>query len=459
MVVLIGCSAFFSGSEAALFSLKGRDRRALRTGSRSRRVAVGLLADPERLLSSVLFWNLVINISYFAITSIVGIRLQKTASQSTAVLFTIVSLLAIIFFSEMLPKCAAVLNPRLVASFVGIPLAVAVRLIDPLIPTLRTVNLLSRRLIWPRFTPESYLEVSDLEHAIEISTTDAAILQQEQAVLHNIVSLCEVRADEWMRPRMQFTSFSPPVALADLEGEIPPSGYLLVTEPDSDEVAGDIRLADMVDIPSQHLERYASPVAYVPWCASVAEILEQMHSRDRDVVAVVNELGETIGILTYDDLLDAIFTWRSGRSERVLNREAIRLVREGVWQVMGIVSLRRLQRHFELTLPPTKGITVAGMLQDVLQRLPEAGDQCSFGPFQWTVIEAPLRGHLLAEMTYIAPDAQIHTPGEQDKPNAQSQQSQENTESESPTENAASETRPSDRASSSSNHATEEDTS
>ena len=61
MAVLIACSAFFSGSEAALFYLRWDDRRTLSVGGPSQRAAARLLKNPDRLLSAVLLWNLAIN--------------------------------------------------------------------------------------------------------------------------------------------------------------------------------------------------------------------------------------------------------------------------------------------------------------------------------------------------------------------------------------------------------------
>ncbi len=72
MAVLIGGSAFFSGSEAALFSLRGPERRLLASGSPGEVAADRLLRNPDRLLSAVLFWNLVVNLVYFAITAMIG---------------------------------------------------------------------------------------------------------------------------------------------------------------------------------------------------------------------------------------------------------------------------------------------------------------------------------------------------------------------------------------------------
>ena len=105
MGVLIMFSALFSGSEAAMFSLTQRNRKSLARGGVGGRVAARMLQDPEHLLSAVLFWNLLINMTYFAIAAIVGARLEndQSAGRTVAVAFTIVSLLSIIFFSEMLP--------------------------------------------------------------------------------------------------------------------------------------------------------------------------------------------------------------------------------------------------------------------------------------------------------------------------------------------------------------------
>ena len=398
MGVLLYCSALFSSSEAALFYLSPRERRRLAAGNRAQKTAAGLLGDSDRLLTVVLFWNLVVNLSYFAIVSIRSIQLEAT-SPTEAGAFAFGSLLVIIVFSEMLPKSLAVLNPRAVATVVGIPLAAMARLLDPVLPALRIANLLSRRLLWPRFRPEPYLRVGDLERAVELSTSDAALLEQEQTVLQNIVSLSEIRVDELMRPRMQFRSFRPPVSLSDLEGRMPPSGYLLVTEPDSEEVAGAIALRDLSNVPAQQLEHHAEAVAYVPWCTTVAQTLEVMRRRDHQVAAVINELGETIGILTFDDILETIFTRAPSRSQRLLQRVPIRRVAPGVWHVTGMTSLRRLVRHFDVKWPPSKSVTVAGIVQEMLQRLPAAGDRCRWGSFQFKVIEVPERGQLLVELT------------------------------------------------------------
>lgn len=405
MAVLIIGSGFFSASEAALFSLKPRDRRTMQTGNATQRLAAHLLNDPERLLSAVLFWNLTTNIAYFAIASIVSLRLEEQTrfGQSTAVAFGVASLLIIIFCSEMIPKSVAVLSPRGLAGWVGVPLTVAVRLADPIMPALQLANVLSRRLIWPNFESEEYLEVTDLERAIELSTTDAQLIEQEQAALRNIVLLSDIRAEEWMRPRTQFQSFRPPVMLADLNGTMTPSGYLLITEPDSEEVDAAIHLKELADVPREHLEHYAEPVVPLPWCATVADALQALSQRNRQVAAIVNEFGETIGILTLEDILDTVFTYHPSRSRLLLGKKPIHDISENMWLVAGVTSLRRLSRYLNIDLPPSKSVTVAGVIQQSLGRIARAGDTCNWGPFHMKVLEAPERGHMLVELTRIRP--------------------------------------------------------
>lgn len=402
MAVLIAFSGFFSASEAAMFSLRASDRQRLANGNRSEQLAARLLQDPDRLLSAVLFWNLVINMGYFAIVSVAGMRLQDAElDASAAVIFAGLSLLLIIFLSEMLPKSVGVLSARRLAGWFGPPLTIAAKLVDPLIPVLRFATLLSRRLVWPRFRPEQYLEVSDLERAIELSTSDAKLIEQEQAALRNIVLLSDIRVDEWMRPRTQYRTFRPPVSLQDLGGEVTPSGYLLITEPNSEEVELALHLKERCHVPDERLEYHAEPVIYVPWSATVADALQQMKRKSRQVAAVVNEYGETIGILTFEDILDTIFTYSPSRSKLLLDEKPIHDIGDGMWLVAGVTALRRLSRYLDIEFPSSKSVTVAGVIQETLGRLASDGDTCDWGPFHMKVLEAPQRGHMLIELTLI----------------------------------------------------------
>ncbi len=398
MAALATASAFFSCSEAALFSLQSDDRRALQAGSAAQRVAIGLLGKPDRLLTAILFWNLMVNICYFALASVIGIQLEKQGRHAEAGFTAVVSLLAIILVSEMIPKTVGVKMPRAMSSLIGLPLAAAVRTFDPVAPIFSAVNRALRRLLFPGFRVEPYLELSDLEQAITVSTADEELAAQERLALQNIVSLSDLRAEELMRPRTQYQSFTPPVDLEALGGQLTRSGYLLVTEPESDEIVSAIALKNLSTIPRRHLEHFAQPVVVVPWCASVAAVFDELQSSQREVAAIINELGETIGIITLEDLLHTVFEDQASRSVRLLATSPIQQIGENLWRVTGMTSLRRLGRAFELDLPRSKSTTIAGIVQEQLQSLPTGGDTVQWYVFEIRVIEADPMGQISVEL-------------------------------------------------------------
>ena len=402
MVILMALSGFFSASEAALFYLRPRDLRQMESGTTADRAAANLMQNPDRLLSAILFWNLLINIVYFSISSVCSIGIEKLPAfgQTGAVVFAVVSLLAIIFFSEMMPKSLAVLKPRQIATLISVPLSLSVRLVDPMMPMLRWICLVSRRIVWPGFKEESYLELEDVQRVIEHSGNDPALIKQEQAVLQNIVDMSDIRVDEFMRPRTQFITYHPPVMLQDME-DLPSSGYLLVTEPNSEEIEKAIRLDNQYDLPKKYIDRIADPVLYLPWCSTAAEAFEKMSHRSREVTVVVNEFGDTIGILTIEDILDAVFSNHPSRSKRLLDGDPIEQVSENVWHIAGLVNLRRLAKTLNVEMPETTCVTLGGIVQEQLQRLAEPDDQCQWGPLQMRVLTSSQPAGMTLEVQVI----------------------------------------------------------
>ncbi|HMO12921.1 MAG TPA: CNNM domain-containing protein [Pirellulaceae bacterium] len=402
MLILIGCSGFFSASEASLFSLRPQDRRSLATGKAADRTAAKLLRDPNRLLSAVLFWNLVVNVTYFAIGSICTLNLERRDDIGTvsAGLFAMVTLILLIFFSELLPKTFAVLNPRGMSRLVSVPLSIAVRLTDPIMPVLQSVQRFSRRLIWPGLKPEKYLEVADLERAILLGSHDAAFIEQEQAVLQNVVHLSDIRIDEWMRPRTQIKVLKPPITFESLNREFPANGYLFIAEPKNEEIARFIHVDELRKLPPDaNLDQYAERVLYLPWNSTVADALEKMAKRDHQVVVAVNEYGDGVGVLTMDDLLESIFAFSPGRTTGFLEQVQLRKIGEHRWLVSGMMSLKRLARKLHVEFPETFSVTVAGIIEEVIQRVMQEGDECEWGPLHFRVLHATTRAEAEIEVS------------------------------------------------------------
>lgn len=387
MGILILLSALFSGSEAALFSLTARQRRQLPRSGVGGRVAERLLRDSEQLLSAILFWNLLINMTYFAVASIVASRIDATEElgASVAFAFTVASLLMMIFFSEMLPKSLAVLAPRQASVLIAPPLSLAVRVVSPLLPIVKTSNLLASRLLWPAFEPENEIDLADIERAVELGTDDAALLERERSALRSLVEIAETRASELMRPRSRLHLVESPIQQEELFAQTPPGGYAIITDPNSDQMVGALGVRMLRPSQIDGYDDLVEPVLYVPWSATVARVLDLLNERDLSVAVVVDEYGDGIGALSIDRIFRRMLAPERDHFEEDNNAVAIEQVGPDVYQVAGSASLRRLAKHLGVEIPEGSVATVAGFIQRHNERLPRVGDHAPLGEFDLRV--------------------------------------------------------------------------
>jgi CBS domain containing-hemolysin-like protein len=389
MAVLILLSALFSGSEAALFSLTPRHRRRLSRSGVGGRIADRLLGDSERLLSAILFWNLLINMTYFAIASIVASRLESSddAGASVAFAFTATSLLAIIFFSEMLPKSLAVLSPIRASILIAAPLALAVKFVSPILPLVKTSNLLVSRLLWPSLERETEIDLADIERAVELGTHDAALLHRERLALRSLVEIAEMRASELMRPRSKLQLVDSPIQADQLFAGSPPGGYAIITDSSGDKMVGALGVRMLRPSQLDDFEDLVEPVIYVPWSAPVARVLDQLNENDVSVAIVVDEYGDGIGALSTDRIFRRMLAPQHDQSEEATNTIAIEQVQPGTYRVAGSVSLRQLAKRLGVDVPDGSFATVAGFIQRHNERLPRLGDQAVLDDYELTVID------------------------------------------------------------------------
>ena len=108
MAVLLVLSAFMSGSETALFSLSRRQVQSFsKSGSNLQKLVSRLLEDPRRLLTSILFGNMAVNVLYFALSSVLSVDMAKDYGSGTAAGQSLASFVLLVLFGEMLPKSFA----------------------------------------------------------------------------------------------------------------------------------------------------------------------------------------------------------------------------------------------------------------------------------------------------------------------------------------------------------------
>lgn len=390
MVVLIALSAFFSAAETALFYLSRDELRRMQAGRPAERLAAALMRDPERLLSVVLFWNLVVNLLYFAVSLVAAKSLVASGRPSAAATLSLIGFVALILLGEVAPKTLAVNLRRPLSIISSRPIALAARIVDPILPLFAGTTRALQRVIWPHLKPEPYLEVDDIERAVETSRPGSEIARVEQDILGRILELSDMTAEEVMRPRGTYHVWQTPVHLSDLKsrGSIPE--VMLIAGEDRDNVTHALMLYDLNSLPEQHLEAVAEQVIYVPWCATVSETLSRLRSAMISVASVVSEYGETVGVITEDDILDTLLNPQSSRGQRVLEREPITYDAEGHMIADGLTTLRYLANCLDIDydVQDDSPVTIMALLHDELERFPRTGDECLWESYRLRVVQA-----------------------------------------------------------------------
>ncbi|WP_437204775.1 CNNM domain-containing protein [Planctomicrobium sp. SH664] len=390
MLALVGASGFFSASETALFYLSREELRRMQSGHASERLAASLMRDPDRLLTVVLFWNLIVNLTYFAVNLVTAKHLIAAQQSTAAVVIGLVGVAGLILLGEVGPKSLAVLYPRPIAVVASVPLVIASRLLDPVLPLFRGITTALRRAMAPNLVPEPYLQIEDIERAIETSELGGEMVRLEQLLLSRLLELSDMTARELMRPRGTYPVWQSPVHLEHLRqrGLIPE--LLLICGADRDTIEKALPLYELSQLPQRNLEAIADNVIYVPWCETVASTLATLRRELVSVACVVNEYGETIGILTEEDILDTVLNPTSNRAQRLLEREPVVFAPDGRIIAHGLASLRNLASRLDLDyeVKEDSPVTITALLHDELARFPQVGDTCEWQGYRVRVTHA-----------------------------------------------------------------------
>lgn len=398
MAALTLASAFFSGSETAFFSITPDDERDLRRGTGAERRVADLLIDHDRLLTAILFWNLLINLTYFAVGVVVARQLYQAGSPILAGLYNLIALVAIIIFGEVVPKNLAVARKLSLARRVAPFLARATTVVDPVRPALTRAATAIRRGFYPTIQREPHLDPNDLELAIRTGA-ESADDEANIAAFERILDLLELTAEDVMRPRASLMSLRP---LGDPRGQMLLAGeVVLVGSGDGDprQAAAAHRVGPDGYVARSDLRE----LTYVPWSTPVALTFDTLQNPQVEAVGVVSEYGDLIGVITADDVLESLVTSKASRARRVLRREPIRSLGNGRLLVEGMTSLRLLGERLglddaDVAVHVGESRTVAGLVQEELSRDVGPGDSIVWLGHRVAVVEVPKPGEFLLQV-------------------------------------------------------------
>lgn len=394
VLILLGLSAFFSGSETALTAASRARMHALADEGDKHAIVVNrLLEAPERLIGTVLLGNNLVNILASALTTSLLVRTFGDVGVAYA---TVGLTLLVVIFSEVLPKTFALaysdrfsLAVAPVMSFLIVamrPATVAVEAIVSwilsLTPTLRDdeANILSAH--------------REIRGHIELQTREGAVERHDAHMLGGVLDLGDLQVADIMIHRTKMETINADDPPEEFVEEVVKSKYsrFPVWKDEPENIIGVLHSKDLLanlaktgwDLSKLELEQFSKEAWFIPDTTSLKELLDQFLKRNTQMALVVDEYGEVQGLITLEDILEEIVGQIA--DEHDTKDMAIRPQADGTVNVDGSVPIRDLNRQMDWDLPDEEATTVAGLVIHEAQTIPEPGQVFTFYGYRFEIL-------------------------------------------------------------------------
>ncbi len=302
IIISAGCSLF----EAVLYSVPLRHiETMIQEGKRGGRIFKELRRDVEKPITAILSLNTIANTAGAAVA---GAAATAVFGHQWLVYFSVCFTLAILIFSEVVPKTAGVVYGRSLVPFVAFPLQVLVRVMTPAVWLCSHITGLVAR----NKTQES-VSSDELRTMARLSLQTGGIKQYQESVIDNILSLDTGTVKSVMTPRTVVFSLSEHITLEEACEQS--SGWehsrFPVYDKDIEDIVGVVLTKELFIAlgegkKSTPLTELMMPVHFVVETAKLSNVLMEFMESRQKLFVVIDEYGGISGIISLEDILEEI---------------------------------------------------------------------------------------------------------------------------------------------------------
>ena len=391
---LLFCSAFFSGSETALFSLSRLDLQRLRKSKHPQSETLHELLDqPRRLIISILCGNELVNIA--AAANMTGLLLVLYDESKAGWISVLVMVPLILLFGEVTPKTIAVANPmRISADVVAHPINIWVKLVTPIRWALRGISdRITTLFVGQEKAAENILQIDEFKSLLEEVADEGELDATERTLIYNLLESGDTEIVEIMTPRtrIRFLDGDRPVPeLIELFKQYR-HPRVPVFRQHRDNLIGFVHAEDIlrlildgVDQNALSLQQIMHPPVVVPLTKKVDEMFDFFQANNARAAAVLNEFGGVEGFLTMKDVLTFIF---GQISDDISGSDLYRERDENTYEIPGDMKLNDFNNLTNFGIEDPRMTTIGGVAFRHLDHLPVEGDQVRVEGITITVLE------------------------------------------------------------------------
>ncbi len=377
LIILLMFSAFFSSAETALTTVnKIRIRGLADEGNKRAKAILDVTEDSSKLLSAILIGNNVVNTAAASLTTTIAYHFGGSAVAFASGLIT----LLILLFGEITPKTTAAIHAEGVSMIYAPIIRIFIKLMTPVI---FIVNGLSRGILFIlRINPENTKKAmteSDLRTIVDVSHEDGVIESEEKELIYNVFDFNDAKAKDVMVPRVHVTFADVTSTYEELIEIFREDKFtrLPIYEETTDHVIGTINMKDLLLFDSKkefHVRDILREAYFTYEYKNISELLVEMKDSSFNIAIVLDEYGETAGLITLEDILEELVG--EIRDEYDENEEdLVRQVGDNEYLVEGSLNLEDLNDELDLNLSSDDYDSLGGLIIEHLDRLPQTGDE------------------------------------------------------------------------------------
>lgn len=394
------CSAIFSGSEVALFSIDVKKLKELKkSGGLISHYIYELASAPRRLLVTILLGNTIFNVgaSILAVASALKIAEQFQIEKDIILLLQIVVLtILVLLFGEITPKVIASKKPYQFSRFIAIPVYWSSVLIYPIskIITELLKGLSSRLKIDKSKTAILSSEISELA---DLSKEKGAIVDDEHELIHGLVEFKSITVKEIMTHRVDITSISTDSDFDEVIKIINDSGHSRIPlyKNSLDEIVGILYAKDLLPFlndkekqKSLSLKKIARRAIFIPEAKPISTLMREFQKRNMHIGIVVDEYGGTSGLITLEDILEEIVGDIKDEYDNE-ETEITPLKQNTEYLVLGKVPIDEINELLEEDLSSEEDDydTIGGFVFNHIGAIPNEGDSFTYQRYEFIIKE------------------------------------------------------------------------
>lgn len=379
MAALVILSAYFSATETAFSSLnKTRLKSMVEKGNKRARLALDLSENYDKLISTILVGNNIVNIALASIGTIMFSKIMKGEEELAATVSTAVVTVVVLIFGEVTPKSVAKDAPEGFAMFSAPLIKILIWLLTPI----NFIFSMWKKLISKIFKLEGSSKMSqeELVLLVEEVEQEGTLDTDEGELIRNAIEFGEQEAEDILIHRVDIVAVDVDDSKEEIAGIFAKTKFsrLVVYEESIDNIVGIIHLKDFFTtggVTRNSVRDIMTKPLFIQKSEKLNDLLKILQKNKSHIAVVIDEYGGTLGIVTMEDILEEIVGEIWDEHDEVV--ETFRSIGDDRYIVECSENFEDFCEFFDLQAE-SDSISIGGWVMEQLGKIPEKGDRFSF---------------------------------------------------------------------------------